>query len=141
MTRAAHGCGPATTMHRPLVHLAHLSFVLGLWLMAAPSVLGYGPQDPAWNDVAVGAVLALLALVQRESADAVGWPGWLDGMLGVWLVSGAAWLNTSSDATVNDLAVGLLAVLVGVCAVVLAPRAAGARQRQDRGSGSPRPLL
>ncbi len=39
-----------------------INAILGLWLIAAPFVLGYsGSAVPLWNDVGVGVIVAVLA--------------------------------------------------------------------------------
>lgn len=86
---------------------------LGIWLMAAPAVLGYG--DPALvNDRIVGPVAATFAIVA--------WWGvtrplrWVNLPLGVWLVI-APWLLGYGEvaAIINSMAVGLV---MAACAMV-----------------------
>lgn len=44
---------------------------IGLWLMVAPLVLGYGRADPRAATVACGAALALLGLLRRAGIGAI----------------------------------------------------------------------
>ncbi|MCL4425773.1 MAG: SPW repeat protein [Firmicutes bacterium] len=38
-----------------------VNLILGIWLIIAPFVLGYGKSAGAWNDVLVGIVVAIVA--------------------------------------------------------------------------------
>lgn len=82
---------------------------VGLWLMAAPAVLGYG--DPAdTNDRIVGPLAVTFAIIAIwEVTRAL---RWLNLALGLWLLA-APWLlgGYPADATVNSLAAGALLAL------------------------------
>ena len=55
---------------RPGVSLAAVTLGLGIWLVAAPFVLGYPLTGSMWNDVLVGlVVLALTGLGTAPEAD------------------------------------------------------------------------
>jgi hypothetical protein len=83
-----------------------MSVLLGLWLMAAPAVLGYG--DPAADaDRVAGPIAASLAFVALW--DVVRGLHRLNGLVGAWLLV-APWLLGYAVAapTYNSLGVGLL---------------------------------
>jgi hypothetical protein len=92
---------------------------VGLWLVFAPLVLGYGQAFPILHDVAIGLLVCLLCIA------ALGWPG-----LRCSLALPAAWLlwagRSASDAaaSANEVASGAALVLLG--AVPLAWRVARA---------------
>ena len=44
-------------------YLPGVSFVLGLWLLIAPYVLGFTEHSAFWNSLAVGAVSTLAGIV------------------------------------------------------------------------------
>jgi SPW repeat len=81
------------------------SFVLGLWLMAAPAVIGYA--DPArTNDHIVGPVVAGFAFIAI-------WQlmrplRWIGLVVGAWLLAAPWILEYGTTPTVNSLVVGLL---------------------------------
>src|SRR3954447_24509729 len=54
-----------------------LLLVAGAWLVLAPFVLRYGTGDAIWNDMACGAAILMLSLVQIASPRAATTPGWL----------------------------------------------------------------
>ena len=81
------------------------SFVLGIWLMVAPSVLGYA--DPARiNDHIVGPVVfgfAFIAIWQLMQPLR-----WIELIAGAWLLA-APWIFGYETApTINNIVVGLL---------------------------------
>lgn len=83
-----------------------LILVLGIWLVLAPSVLGYASPTARVNDVAVGIAVAVVAVAS------VALPAlrFLHSALGAWLLL-APWLlayGHDVHATVNDLMLGLL---------------------------------
>ena len=82
----------------------YLNAVLGLWLMAAPAVLGYG--DPAQvNDRILGPVIATFAIIAIwEATRAVA--RW-NLPLGLWLLAAPWVLGYEATAPlVNSLATG-----------------------------------
>lgn len=88
----------------------------GLWLLAAPFVLGYSDVGAALsNDLIVGIVVMTLAAI-RAARPAQG-PGmsWTNALLGAWLVI-APFLLGYGDlgaAVANDIIVGLVVLTVG----------------------------
>ena len=77
---------------------------LGLWLMAAPSVLGYG--DPArMNDRIVGPIVASFAFIAVwEVTRSL---RWVNMLLGAWLIVAPWILDFGSAATINSSIVAL----------------------------------
>lgn len=85
---------------------------LGLWLLAAPLLLGHGAREPMWNDLVVGALVVVCGVVERR-VPAV---RWLAAALGAWLVLAPFTLDyEASLAMANDLLLG--GVLLGVSIV------------------------
>lgn len=79
---------------------------LGIWVIAAPAVLGYGGAAQT-NDYIVGPLVAAFA--------AIAWwqitrgMRWLNVLLGVWLIA-APWLlgYDAASAKINSVIAGLL---------------------------------
>ncbi len=86
-----------------------ISFVLGIWLMAAPSVLGYA-GTPADNDHIVGPVIASFAMIAWWECTRV---------VRLWNIPLAAWLVAApwilgyhdNQILLNDSLVGILVIL------------------------------
>lgn len=106
------------------VALDRLALAAGLWLIAAPFVLGYSTTGTGfrayWNDVAVGlAVVGVLVPRVAVPARAASRLTAAALALGAWLVAAPFVLGFSADlprAAVND-------VVVGIALAVLAARA------------------
>lgn len=54
--------------------LSIINILLGLWLIAAPFVLGYTNSTPFWNDIIVGIIVAVMALWSSSSSSSVNRP-------------------------------------------------------------------
>jgi hypothetical protein len=89
-----------------------LSGLLGIWLMAAPDVLGYG-APAATSDRIVGPVAASVAVVAMSAVTRG--VRWLNLLPGGWLLVAPWLLGYPPAATVNSLVVGLL--LIGLAFV------------------------
>lgn len=84
---------------------------IGIWLMAAPEVLGYG--DPAQtNDHITGPLLATFALIAAfQSTRGV---RWVDALLGLWLVFAPWVLGYEQTTMIHSTACGVGAVLLSL---------------------------
>ena len=88
-----------------------INFFLGLWLMAAPALLGYMGTPAEVNDRIVGPLVASFAFVAIwEITRGL---RWLNLGLGLWLAAApfllGAWVQDwSFPATINSVLVGFL---------------------------------
>ncbi len=80
---------------------------LGLWLMAAPGVLGYGGAA-ATNDHILGPLAAGCSIIAL--GDIARGLRWLDVGLGAWLVVGPWFLGVGAVRGVQDVVIGLLLI-------------------------------
>lgn len=94
-----------------------LNVLAGIWLLLAPFALDYRgtSSDAMWNDVIIGASVALLALVRVMSPRATAELSWVNFVLGVWLIFAPLALdyNQGADrvaATANDIILGLIVI-------------------------------
>jgi hypothetical protein len=126
----------------------------GLWLLVAPFVLGYAELlGPLWNDVIIGAVIAVVAVLRIGTGLSERALSRALAMLGSWLivapfVLGYASVETEvargAAATANGALVTILAetasgndVLVGIAVLVLAARSAAAAGLSARAPAAP----
>lgn len=78
---------------------------LGIWLMAAPAVLGYG-EPASTNDRIVGPIAASVAIIAIwEIARGL---RWINLAIGLWLVVAPWVLGYETTATINSTIAGLL---------------------------------
>jgi hypothetical protein len=106
--------------------ISGLDGLAGLWLIAAPFVLGYSAFATAmWNDVIAGAAVLILA-ASRTMGDAykVAWPSWVNAAIGVWLIIAPFALSypTGSVAMTNDIIVGLIIAGLAAWSALITPK-------------------
>jgi hypothetical protein len=105
------------------------TFLAGIWLLLAPSVLGYRTTDrtATWNAVATGLGIALVSMLQTITPIPQATPSWGLVMLGAWLVLAPSLLGyESTAATTNDIVTGFLVLAAGT-----ACRRAARRRERD----------
>lgn len=100
--------------------LGLLELAAGLWLLAAPFVLGYPRYHPHQRaipvDLLVGALVAMLAVLHLLNWDTARWASRVDLVLGLALAAAPAVLGYGSDpairrAVANDLVTGAVIVV------------------------------
>lgn len=79
--------------------------LLGIWLMAAPAVLGYGPPAST-SDRIVGPIAAAMAVIALWQVTRP--LRWVNLALGLWLLAAPWLLGYGVAATANSTVVGLL---------------------------------
>lgn len=82
--------------------------ILGLWLMAAPAVLGYGGAAHA-NDRIVGPLVLSFAFIAISEVTRS--LRWANLPLGIWLLIAPWPMDFPTKSLVNDLIVGVLIVI------------------------------
>jgi drug/metabolite transporter (DMT)-like permease len=86
-----------------------LNLVLGVWMLASPWALQYGPERyPTWNAVALGILIAGAALIALFRVKA--WEEWTNVVLGAWLIV-SPWVlrfNALEPAMANAVIVGAI---------------------------------
>ena len=88
-----------------------LNTILGVWLMAAPGVLGYEgiARD---HDHIVGPVVATFACVAIwEATRPLRWVTFVGGL---WMLAAPWLLSFPSDATINAMVVGIAVALLSL---------------------------
>jgi hypothetical protein len=107
---------PSSALRHQIPTLLYL--VVGLWLMVAPLVLGYGQRDPQGATVACGAALALLGLWRlADPGDSAPAP-WIAAAVATIMLAVATIADHSAVASFDDAGAGL-AVWAAVIAVAL----------------------
>jgi hypothetical protein len=94
-----------------------ITLVVGLWLLAAPFVVGYWDTFPATaNDVALGVLIAAASLWMVLKADAPGWLDWALMIFGIWAVIAPFTLGYSARtiAMANDVAAGVIVIVLAI---------------------------
>lgn len=89
-----------------------INLIAGLWLIVAPFLLGYSDLAVAvWNDVVIGIIVALLAIVSLAARPRNEMLSWLDYLPGIWLLIAPFLLMYGNNAaTANDMLVGIIVI-------------------------------
>lgn len=70
-----------------------LNILAGIWLFISPWVLSYqGINVALWNNLIVGAAIAVLALSRVSTPDRHGEVSWFNLLLGAWLFFAPFWM-------------------------------------------------
>lgn len=114
--------GQRTMTVNQTTNISWLNFVAGLWLIASPFVLGYSGTIAATNDMIVGVIVGIVALIgrsmtqtQRSLVNAV------NIIAGLWLIAAPSVLTYgSSVASTNDIILGIIIILVAAWSILSA---------------------
>jgi SPW repeat len=103
-----------------------VNFLAGVWLVLAPFVLGHpvaGLGSAArWNDIAIGGVVALIALIRMIVPGRTARLAFLNVIPGLWLTAAPFVLGYDGVAMWNDVVVGVVVVVVALAGGVLSLR-------------------
>jgi membrane-bound ClpP family serine protease len=99
-----------TNERTTLRSLSGVNFLAGLWLLAAPFVLGYSATVTARNnDLLLGTIIVVLAVIGLSMTEE-SWSRVLNIIAGLWLIVAPFILGYASvtTATWNSIVVGLV---------------------------------
>lgn len=138
----AYGASSAYPATPPAASAASaVTFLAGVWLVLSPFVLDYAPAAQGfgayWNDLVVGSAIAMLALVRAVSPRNVPWFSVVNVALGTWLVFAPMVLDyaegvNTTRATLNDMIVGALVVIMAALSAAITYRNRNDRNASER---------
>ncbi len=86
-----------------------LNILAGLWLIVAPFVLGYVASVPRWNDIILGIVIGVFALIRTFTPLRAAWLSWANIVLGLWLIVAPFALGYPGTTPLwNDIILGIV---------------------------------
>jgi hypothetical protein len=94
-----------------------LHIPLGIWLLASPYLLEFTIYESArMNAAALGPFIVGFALTRLAVSPPWFWVGWINVILGAWILVApfAIGLSHVTDVTVNFVLVGTLVVITGI---------------------------
>ena len=103
-----------------------VNVLFGIWVMISPFIVQFARLPAAmWNNVIVGIVIALLALIRTSLPRQSGW-SWANVILGIWMIISPFVLGVMTTAILwNNIILGIAIGLVAAGnASVRAPAAA-----------------
>jgi hypothetical protein len=103
-----------------------LNVLAGLYLMLSSAINGVSSGNKA-NGVVCGAIVVVLA-AQRLVGKARAWAGWIDAVIGVWIIF-APWVYSyAGEAWMwNDIVSGVIIVAFGIWSATAGEDTMGAR--------------
>lgn len=101
-----------------------LALLAGVWVVIAPFALGYADSGAFafWNDILVGAAIALLALPRVVRTRRAPWLSVANVVLGAWLVLApflVGYRETTPAAVGNDVIMGIMVVILSGTSALL----------------------
>lgn len=114
---------PTNTNRGQVVLASGINLILGLWLIAAPFVLTFtAHRGSEWNNIIVGAIVAVLAAIRLWGGVGTGWLSWVNVVLGLWLIV-SPWIFGNSNVSAilwDDIIIGAIIVVFGAWSAMAA---------------------
>ncbi len=90
-----------------------VNVLLGIWVLISPFMVQFARLPAAmWNNVIVGIVIALLALIRTSTPWQSGW-SWANVILGIWMIISPFALGAMTTAILwNNIILGIVIALV-----------------------------
>jgi hypothetical protein len=90
-----------------------INVLLGIWVIISPFVVQFAQLPAAmWNNVIVGIVIALLALIRTSAPRQTGW-SWANVILGIWMIISPFVIGVMTTAIVwNNIILGIVIALI-----------------------------
>lgn len=102
-------------MNKNVKAASGVNIAAGVWLVAAPFVLGFADvTDGLWNHVIVGLAVLILAGIRVSNPGHNSWISWVNVVLGVWMVASPFVMGLTGTILWNSIIVGALVAVMGV---------------------------
>ncbi|HZR06332.1 MAG TPA: SPW repeat protein [Candidatus Udaeobacter sp.] len=90
-----------------------VNVLLGIWVILSPFVVQFARLPAAmWNNVIVGILIALLALIRTSMPRQSGW-SWANVIVGIWMIISPFALGVMTTAILwNNIILGIVIALV-----------------------------
>ncbi len=92
-----------------------INVVAGIWLIIAPFVLGYVNNAPRTNDIWLGIIVGVLALIRAFTPTSTVWLSWINIVAGIWLIIAPFVLGYANiGPRINDIILGIIVAAVAI---------------------------
>ena len=90
-----------------------VNVLLGIWVIISPFMIQFARLPAAmWNNVIVGIVIAILALIRSSTPRQPGW-SWANVVLGIWMIISPFALGVMTTAILwNNIILGIVIAIV-----------------------------
>lgn len=93
--------------------ISWINVLLGIWVIISPFLVQFARIPAAmWNNVIVGIVIAILALIRSSTPRQSGW-SWANVILGIWMIISPFALGAMTTAILwNNIILGIVIAIV-----------------------------
>ncbi len=104
--------------------LSGINVLAGIWLIISPFIFAFsGNLVAMWNDIIVGAIIGIIALVSASRPLRTSGLNWVNAVLGVWTLFAPFVIAFSTMAALwNNIIVGAIVAVLAVWSVNKAQR-------------------
>ncbi|HEY2800707.1 MAG TPA: SPW repeat protein [Chthoniobacterales bacterium] len=108
-----------------------INIVAGIWLIIAPFVLVYASEAARVNDIVLGAVIGVFALIRTLTPNSgTAWLSRLNAIFGIWLIIAPFVLAYErATARTNDIILGIIVLILALWSSAMSPTMTTARVR------------
>jgi hypothetical protein len=86
-----------------------INIIAGVWLIFAPFVLGYANNIPRTNDIWLGIIVGVLAVIRAFTPSRTSWLSWANVVAGIWLIIAPFVLGYANAVPWwNDIILGII---------------------------------
>jgi hypothetical protein len=110
---------PTNDARTASVWISTLNAIAGIWLLFAPSVVFYRNGTARINDVVLGIVIGVFAVLRAFFPGLwTAWLSWLNALWAVWLIVAPFVLGYAGAPRVNDIVVGIVVLILSIWSAV-----------------------
>lgn len=92
-----------------------INILAGIWLIIAPFILRYSGTSYSRNDITIGIIVGIIALIRFFSPNTTNWLSWVNVILGLWLIIAPLFFGAGITASIwNDVIVGIIIVAMSI---------------------------
>lgn len=92
-----------------------LGVIAGIWLIISPFVLGYANSAARTNDIWLGIIVGVLALIRALAPLQAVWLSWINLIAGIWLIIAPFALGyANTTPRWNDIILGIIVAALAV---------------------------
>ena len=92
-----------------------LNIIAGIWLIIAPFILGYGTSKPITNDIILGIIVGIVALIRVFNPVRTTMLSWINIIAGAWLIIVPFLLSYAyTTPRWNDVILGIIVLVLAI---------------------------
>ncbi len=109
-----------------------INVLAGIWLILSPYIFGYSGARGASNEIVMGILIGIVALIRVLTPFSSGWLSWLNVLFGLWLLVSPFTRGYAVTSLIwNDIIVGIIVAVMAVLSTVAAGKEVYAKGKDD----------